>query len=135
MSIEDYINYVRVEGINDEHREDLKESYNKFSPIAKSLFDTNFRMIQRASMEQILNDCPQYEACRHASLVKAMTMTRPKYFLTYHQAGNLAVYHEYHIMMQMACLMRWTKPVSQGGLGLDGSYTGLRPKYDVCNIM
>lgn len=69
MSIEDYINYVLVEGLTDEHREDLKESYNKFSPIAKSLFDTNFRRIQRASMEQILDDCPQYEACRHASLV------------------------------------------------------------------
>ena len=147
MSVHEYMDYMYTErmGPRDKFQQGFLEGFNIFPPIAKEMFIQNFSFIQTGSMDYILYNCGQYEARSQATLFQALSPPAPSFdagifkatFLTYGQAGSLSVYQSYHLLLFMACLIRWSRPISQGGLGLDGTYGGLRmpSKANVCIVM
>ncbi len=88
---------------------------------------SNFNTIIQANMQAILQVSGGYEAETISPSVSSAELE--KY-------GGSDMYIMYNGLLFTTCLMRWSKKPDEGGLGLDGSYDGLRApsRANVCCI-
>ncbi len=126
--------------VRDEIQLSIQTSYDAFSPTIREELSKQFNRIKRMDYNAVLLISGSLEGCSNGNIPNFSDGTRySSDFTEIYQAvdrfSDILKYREYHMILFTMCLQRWTKTTEHGGLGLDGSYPGLRAHSNGCVIM
>jgi hypothetical protein len=88
----------------------VKKCFDDFTPQIKEIFKSEFLKIQRADPEILLTLFQKYE-----KETKSSKINHPYSEIDF---KSLSSYHEFYSLLSGACIKRWSKSVTEGGLGL-----------------